>query len=106
MDGNDADLSDESVLGLELLGVVHGVVDQSKASGLAASKVGLEPEGEDTVGGAVVHLGQLLPDVGLGDGALAGVEHIHHHLPPAQQSVEHVLAGPDGHTAVNGHPVF
>ena len=94
-------LSDKPVLGLKLLGEVHGVVNQTEASGLAASEVGLEAEHEDPVRGAVVHLGELLPDVGLADGGLAGVEHVHHHLPPAQQPVQHVLAGPDGHAPVN-----
>merc|ERR1712158_32481 len=56
--GLDDALSHESVLGLELLGVVHGVVDQGEAGGLATAKVGLEPEHEDTVRRAVVHLGQ------------------------------------------------
>ena len=58
-------LSDESVLGLELLGKVHCVVDEGESGGLATSEVGLEPEGEDSVGSAVVHLGELLSDVGL-----------------------------------------
>ena len=98
-------LSHKSVLGLELFGVVHGVVDQGEASGLATSKVGLEPEHEDPVGSAVVHLSQLLSDVGLGHGGLAGVENIHNHLPPAEQTVQHVLAGPDGDTSVN-HRIF
>merc|ERR1712088_698784 len=40
--GLDDALSHESVLGLELL-----VVDQGEASGLAATKVGLEPKHED-----------------------------------------------------------
>ena len=94
-------LADKSVLGLELLGEIHGVVDKSEAGGLAASEVGLEAEDEDPVGGAVVHLTELLPDVSLADGGLAGVEDVHDHLPPAEQPVQHVLAGPDGDTAVN-----
>ena len=94
-------LSHESVLGLELLGVVHGVVDQAEAGGLATTEVCLESEDEDSVSSAAVHLGQLLSDVSLGHRGLAGVEDVHHHLPPAQQTVQHVLAGPDGHTAVN-----
>ena len=94
-------LADKSVLGLELLGEIHGVIDESEAGGLAASEVGLEAEDEDPVGGAVVHLAELLPDVSLADGGLAGVEDVHDHLPPAEQSVQHILAGPDGDTAVN-----
>merc|ERR1740123_2467802 len=94
-------LADQSVFGPELLGEVHGVIDKSEAGGLAASEVGLEAEDEDPVGGAVVHLAELFPDVSLADGRLAGVEDVHNHLPPAEQSVQHVFAGPDGHTAVN-----
>ena len=94
-------LSDKPVLRLKLLREIHGVVNQTEASGLAASEVGLEAEHEDPVRGAVVHLSELLSDVGLGHGGLAGVEDVHHHLPPAEQTVQHVLAGPDGHAAVN-----
>ena len=94
-------LSDQSVLGLELLGVVHRVIDEAEAGGLATAKVGLESEDENSVGGAAVHLSELLSDVGLGHGGLAGMEDVHHHLPPAEQTVQHVLAGPDGHAAVN-----
>merc|ERR1711983_404191 len=69
-------LSDESVLGFELLGKVHCVVDEGESGGLATSEVGLEPEGEDSVGSAVLHLGELFPDVRLADGGLAGVEDV------------------------------
>ena len=56
-------LSQKSVLRLELLGEVHGVVDEAEPGGLATPEVGLEAKGEDPVGGAVVHLGQLLTDL-------------------------------------------
>ena len=89
-------LSNESVLGLELLGKVHCVVDEGESGGLATSEVGLESKGEDLVSGAVVHLAELLPDVSLGDGGLARVENIHDHLLPAQQTIQHVFPGSDG----------
>ena len=38
---------------------------------------------------------------GLGDGGLAGMEHIHNHLTPAQQPVRHVFPRTDGNAAVN-----
>ena len=60
---------DSPVLCLELLGVVHGVIDKGKASGLSAAKVGAESEGKDAVGSALVHLGELFADVGLGHGS-------------------------------------
>ena len=53
------------VFGLELLGEVHGVVDEGKASGLAASKLGLEAECEATISSARVHLRKLLPNLGM-----------------------------------------
>ena len=98
-------LSHKSVLGLKLFGVVHGVVDQGEPGGLAASKVGLEAEHKDPVSCAVVHLGELLSDVGLSHGGLARVENIHNHLPPTEEPVQHVLAGPDGDTSVD-HLLF
>ena len=58
-----AHLSDQPELGLKLLGKVHGVVDEGEAGALAATKVGLEAENEDAVGGALVHGGQLLADL-------------------------------------------
>merc|ERR1712002_1365647 len=72
--GLDDSLSDKAVLGLELLGEIHCVVDQTEPSGLATSEVGLEAECEHPVGGAVVHLGQLLADICLGHRSLAWVE--------------------------------
>ena len=53
------------VSGLELLGKVHGVVDEGEASRLAAAELGLEAECEATISSARVHLCQLLPHLGL-----------------------------------------
>ena len=55
------------VFGLELLGEVHGVVDEGEASGLSATKLGFEAKCEATVGCAGVHLSQLLPHLHVGD---------------------------------------
>merc|ERR1719400_2312890 len=57
----DSTLPQQPVLGLELLGEVHGVVDEGEPSGLATTELCLEPEGEAAVGGAGVHLGQFFP---------------------------------------------
>lgn len=65
-------LSHQSVLGLELLSEVHGIIDEGESGALAATEVGLETEGHDTVRSALVHLGQLFADLRLGD---AGPEH-------------------------------
>merc|ERR1719187_2410215 len=93
-------LSVETILGLELLGKVHGVVDEGEPGRLAATEVGSEAEGEDPVRGAVVDLGQLVADVALGDGGLAGVQNVHHHLTTTQQAVGHVLPSTNGHGTV------
>ena len=67
----------QSVFGLEFLGEVQGVVDQTEASGLATSKVGAEAEDEDHIRGSLVHACDLLTDLGLADSGTAGMQHIH-----------------------------
>ena len=57
---------DEAVLGLELLGCVEVVVDETESGGLAASEMRAELEHEDAVGVLhVVHLGQLILELRL-----------------------------------------
>ena len=75
-------------------------MDESEAGGLAASKVGLEAEGENAVGGALVHLGQLFADLYLVDGGSVGVEHVDDHLLAGQKPVRHELARTHGHCAL------
>ena len=70
------------VVWLELLGVVEGVVDEGKSSGLAASKLGLEAVGNAHIRGGAVHLGELFTDVLLADGGLSWVEDVNDHLFP------------------------
>ena len=60
-------LSGQPVLGLKLLGKVHGVVDERETGRLATAEVGLEAVGEDAIWGALVHLGDLFADLSLGD---------------------------------------
>ena len=96
----DHTLPRESKLGLELFGEVHCVVDEGEAGALAAAKVGLESVGENAVGSGLVHLGQLLPDLGLGHRRSVGVKHVHHHLAPLQQPVGHILARTHGNSAL------
>ena len=91
-------LSNESVLGLELLGVVHGLVDEGETGALATTEGRLEPEGDDQVGRRLVHLGQVVADLRLGDRRLAGVKDVDDHLLPVQELVGHELAGPHGHS--------
>ena len=42
----------------------------------------MEPEGEDDVGGRLVHLGQLVADLGLGHRRATWMQNIHYHLFP------------------------
>jgi len=60
--------SGESVLGLKLLEEIHVVIDQGKASGLPATKVGPEAKAGHHIGSHFVHLGKLLSNLLLGDG--------------------------------------
>uniref|UniRef100_A0A147BFC7 Putative secreted protein n=1 Tax=Ixodes ricinus TaxID=34613 RepID=A0A147BFC7_IXORI len=73
----------QPILGLKLLGKVQCVVDEGEAGGLATSELGPEAEAEHHVRGGVVHGTQLLPHLGLGDGAPVRVNDVHHHLFPA-----------------------
>lgn len=86
-------------LGFELLGEIHGVVDKGESGGLSTTEVGLESECNDAVRSALVHLGQLFADLGLGDRGPVGVEDIHDHLLPLEEPVGHVLAGTHGNTS-------
>jgi len=86
----------QTVLGLELLGEVQGVVDEGEARGAAATEVGAESEGEDHIGGDLVHGGQLLADLGLVHRRQSRVQDIADHLFPGEQAVGHELAGADG----------
>ena len=96
----DHTLPREPELGLELLGKVHCVVDEGEAGALATAEVGFEAVGKDAVGSGLVHLGQLLPDLGLGHRRPVGMQHVHHHLAALQQPVGHVLARTDGNSAL------
>ena len=74
-DGHEP-LPDKSVLGLELLGKVEGVVDQSKSSCLTTLEVGSESKGEDKIWGGLVHLGNLFFDFRLWDSSSTGVKDV------------------------------
>jgi len=69
--------TDEAVLGLELLGRLQVVVDQSEASGLSASESSAETEDEDNLLIDLVHLGELLAELILGDVGAGRVDDIH-----------------------------
>lgn len=66
----------QSVFGLILLSEVQRVVDHGEAGRLAATKLSLEAESEHYVGGGLVELGELLPDLDLGYCGLARVQDV------------------------------
>jgi hypothetical protein len=59
--------ADQPVAGLELLEGLRGVVDQGEAGGLAATELGAQAENADLVLGGLVHAGQLVAELILGD---------------------------------------
>jgi hypothetical protein len=63
-------------VGLELLHGLGGVVDEGEAGGLAATELGAETEDADLVLGGLVHGGQLVAELLLGDVGTAGVEDV------------------------------
>lgn len=89
-------LAGQSELGLNLLGLVDGVVNQGKAGALLATKLGLQSEHDDGLLFALVHLGELVAQVGLGDVGEARVDDVDDHLLAAKHAVRHELAGADG----------
>ena len=68
--------ADKTVVGLELLHGLVGVVDEGEASGLAATELGAETEDGDLVLVGLVELGELLAELILGDVGTVGVEDI------------------------------
>jgi hypothetical protein len=68
--------TDKTVVGLELLHGLVGVVDESETSGLATTVLGAETEDGDLVLVGLVELGQLLAELILGDVGTVGVEDI------------------------------
>ena len=68
--------TEKSVLGFKLLSLIKGIVDQSKASGFAATKVGPESKCKDDICGDFVSLGKLFSDFSLGESCSAWVQYI------------------------------
>lgn len=69
-------VADESVVGLELLHGLGGVVDESEASGLATTVLGAETEDRDLVLVGLVELCELGAQLILGDVGTVGVEDV------------------------------
>jgi len=68
--------TDESVVGLELLHGLGGVVDEGEASGLSTTELGAEAEDGDLVLLGLVHAGELVAELILADVGTAGVEDV------------------------------
>ncbi|GMT25273.1 hypothetical protein PFISCL1PPCAC_16570, partial [Pristionchus fissidentatus] len=86
---------DESVLGLELLGQVKSVVDQSESDALSASELATESEGNDQIRSGLVQRSQLLLDLSLGDRGARRVDDLDDHLLSGEQAVGDDLSGTD-----------
>lgn len=69
-------MSRKSVLGLELLGKVKGVVDERETGALATTEYGAEAEAEHNVRLGLIHARELLADLGLLYRRLAWVQHV------------------------------
>lgn len=66
----------KTVLGLELLHGLGGVVDQGETGGLAATELCPQAENADLLGSGLVHGGELRSEVILGDAGETRVEDI------------------------------
>lgn len=79
--------TDEAVAGLKLLHGLGRVVDESEASGLAATILGAQAEDVDLVLLGLVQATELLTELLLGDVGTAGVENVPVHTIPGQQNM-------------------
>jgi len=68
--------ADQSVVGLELLHGLGGVVDEGEASGLATTELCAETKDIDLLLVGLVHASELLAEVILGDVGTTGVEDV------------------------------
>ena len=68
--------TDEAVVGLELLHGLGRVVDKAETSGLAATELGAQAEDGDLVLAGLVHAGELVAELILGDVGTVGVQDV------------------------------
>jgi len=83
------------VLGLELHRLAR-VVDEGKASGSSTTKGSSHAENDALLLGGLVHLGELLGELRLGDVGTSRVDDIENHLLPLEQTVGDELASSEG----------
>jgi hypothetical protein len=90
--GGESD-ADQSVVRLELLHGLGGVIDEGEAGGLAATELCAKAEDADLLLVGLVETGELLPELLLRDVGAARVEDVNDHLLAAEQRVANELAG-------------
>lgn len=83
------------MLGLELHRLTR-VVDKSEAGGSSTTEGGAHAEDDALLLGGLVHLGELLRELRLGDVGAGGVDDIENHLLPLEQTVGDELASSEG----------
>merc|ERR1719259_1038136 len=62
----DDSMSSQSVLGLVFFGTIHVVVDKGETDGFVAAEEGVESESKNHVRRRLVHLRELISDLGFG----------------------------------------
>lgn len=68
--------ANQSVVGLELLHGLGGIVDKGEAGGLAATELCAETENADLLLAGLVHAGEFVAELLLGDVGAARVEDV------------------------------
>lgn len=86
--------ADQSVVRLELLHGLGGVVDKGEAGGLATTELGAETKDIDLVLGSLVEGSELLAEVLLGDVGTAGVEDVTAEQKPVSQRAPRISIVP------------
>ena len=85
----------QPVLGLELPLRRLVIVDQREACAPSTTKVCLQTERDDTLLVGLVHLGELLAELRLGDIRTRRVQDVNDELTACEEAVGDELAGPD-----------
>lgn len=95
----------QSVLGLELLHGLGGVVDEGEAGGLAATVLGSETEDGDLVLLGLVEAAELLAELILGDVGAVGVEDVTE-IASSQPKFPAMPGGPQSILLIKACPPF
>lgn len=88
-------VSNQSVVGLELLESLGGVVDETEAGGLSSTELGSETENGHSILLGRVGAGKLLSELVLGHVSGGGVQDVDDELSSAQEGVSDELSGSD-----------